>query len=575
VFERAAAKPVQIPSVTIDGWHVDYRIHSITKSGKEIRLEPKVMEVLSCLAERSGEVVTRQELEATVWAGRIVTEDALTSTVAKLRRVFGDDARKPRVIETIPKVGYRLSAAVTLSSPDSVSEQRRSPLNVLQQRYITQWVIVLAVVFVSAALLLWLLLTRDATRNPPDGAVSHPDENPAIVVLPFENLSADSEENYFAAGITADLITELSSFSGLFVIAPHTAFSYFENNKTERVIGSELGVRYVLIGTVRRSNDGLIITARLTDALNDRVLWAERYQRDLNDLFQIQSEVAGIILSALSVKLAPGEHNQLSKRYTTNSEAYDQLLRGRDYYARRSKWDNDTAKAHFEQAIRLDPGFARAFTSLALAHLRDSIDGWSDDPHYSLGRAEQLVEDALLLDESIPQVFFAQSQVALFRRNYEQAIDAAKKAIALEPNYADAYALLAWVLNYAGRVDQALEAMQTALRLNPQVPSVYLTVQGGIFYMLRRYDMAAQNFTQALELNPTTQRLRLWATAAYAKAGLIDEAEWEAEELYALNPELSLNDIIQSFPFRDPQHMDHLLVGLRRAGLYHNQGISD
>ncbi len=575
MLEKEAVGPAQLPGLTIDGWRVDHMTHSITKSDKVIRLEPKVMEVLACLAGRSGEVVTRQELEDTVWAGRIVTEDSLTSIIAKLRRVFGDDARNPRVIETIHKVGYRLSAAVILSAPDSVSDRSRSPLKLLQQRYIKQWTIVLAVVSIIAGLVVWSLLTPESARNPLTGAVSHPDENPAVVVLPFETLGADSGENYFAAGITTDLITELSRFSGLFVIAPYTAYSYFENNKTEHVIGSELGVRYVLAGTVRRSNDGLIITARLTDALDDRVLWAERYQRDLSDLFKIQSEVAGIILSALSVKLAPGEHSQLIKRYTTTSEAYDQLLRGRDYYARRSKWDNDIAKAHFEQAIRLDPRFARAYTSLALVHLRDAIDGWSDDPHYSLGRAEQLVENALLLDESIPQVYFAQSQVALFRRNYEQAIDVAKKAIALEPNYADAYALLAWVLNYAGRSDQAMKPMQTALRLNPQVPSVYLTVQGGIFYMLRRYDMAAQNFTQALVLNPTTQRLRLWATAAYAKAGLIDEAEWEAEELYALNPELTLNDIVQSFPFMDPQHMDHLLDGLRRAGLHHNQGISD
>ncbi len=178
-----------------------------------------------------------------------------------------------------------------------------------------------------------------------------------------------------------------------------------------------------------------------------------------------------------------------------------------------------------------------------------------------------MVAEALRIDESLPQVHFAKSQVALFRRDYTQAIGDAEKAVTLDPNYADGYGLLAWVLHYAGRPDQALEPMQIALRLNPHVPSVYLTVQGGIYYTLGQYDQALSNFKLALTLNPTTQRLRLWTAAAYAQAGFLDDAEWEMVELLALNPELSLGNVTRDFPFRDLHHMGQFLDGLLKAGL--------
>jgi TolB-like protein/DNA-binding winged helix-turn-helix (wHTH) protein len=553
---------------TIDGWFVDYTSNCITKSGSEVRLEPKVMDVLACLARRAGEVVTRQQFESEVWAGRIVSEDALTNAIRKLRRAFRDDPRQPKVIETIPKVGYRLTVPV---KPSELAPARARTAARTEEPHRLYWrVFIAALVFFSvlAGFLLWVfpLPPADAPKQPIGIGPPLPD-SPSLVVLPFENLGTTPEQDYFAAGITADLITALSKVSGLFVVAPHSAFSYRASPKLERIIGQELGVRHVLIGSVRKSDNRVRITVRLADSLGDHVLWAEHYDRDLSDIFRIQDEVTSRIVGALRIQLAHDERSQVGKRYTAAVEAYDLFLRGLDHYAHRSKEDNRIAKEYYEQAIRLDPSFARAYGSLALAHLRDTIDAWSEDPNHSLERAGQLVAEALRIDESIPQVHFAKSQVALFRRDYMQAIRDAEKAVALDPNYADAYGLLAWVLHYAGRPDQALEPMQNALRLNPHAPSVYLTVHGGIYFTLGRYDKALRNFRKALAINPTTQRLRLWIAATYAQAGFLDDAQWEATELLALNPELSLDNVTQDFPFKDQHHMDNFLNGLRKAGL--------
>jgi TolB-like protein/DNA-binding winged helix-turn-helix (wHTH) protein len=553
---------------TIAGWHLDYTLNRITRPGVEVRLEPKVMDVLACLARRSGEVVTRQQFEADVWAGRVVSEDALTNAIRKLRRAFRDDARQPRVIETISKVGYRLNVPVGQSA--LTPDEDRTDAGTKEPNRSRRGIFIAALVFFAflAGIVLWIF------KVPPAGVAEHsggtgpplPD-SPSLVVLPFENLGTAPEQDYFAAGITADLITALSKVSGLFVVAPHSAFIYQASRKPERLIGRELGVRHVLFGNVRKSGSRVRISARLADALGDRVLWAEHYDRELSDIFGIQDDVTARIVSALRIELAPEERSRVGKRYTEGIEAYDVFLRGLDHYARRSREDNHIAKEYFEQAIQLDPGFARAYGSLALAHLRDTIDAWSGDPDRSIERAEQLITEALRIDESIPQVHFAKSQVALFRRDYTQAIRDADRAVALDPNYADGYGLLAWVLHYAGRPDQALEPMQTALRLNPHAPSVYLLVQGGIYFTLGRYEEALHNFKRALTLNPASQRLRLWTAAAYAQAGLLDDAQWESVELLALNPELSLDNVTRDFPFRDPRHMDHFLDGLRKTGL--------
>ena len=246
---------------------------------------------------------------------------------------------------------------------------------------------------------------------------------------------------------------------------------------------------------------------------------------------------------------------------------YDELLQGNDHYGRRSFQDNELAKGHYRRAIELDPGFARAYAALALAYSRDAVDGWEPSARGAMERAAALVEQAAKLDPKVPQIYFVRSQITLYRRDYAEAVRQAEQAIALSPGYADAYALLAWVLHFAGRPAEGLDEMERAVRLNPTLPSIYRLVRGALHYSLGDYPSAIADLEPAIPMNPTYQMLRLWLAAAYAGSGRIEEAQWEAAELMALNPGFTLEYVKTVYPIRDPKYQERLIGDLRKAGI--------
>jgi adenylate cyclase len=243
------------------------------------------------------------------------------------------------------------------------------------------------------------------------------------------------------------------------------------------------------------------------------------------------------------------------------------LLRGLDHYGRRSFEDNELAKSYYEQAIALDPDYARAYAALALAHSRDAVDGWDEDAPASLAHAAALVERARDLDPNVPQIYFVRGQIDLHRRDFSGAVRQAEHAIALSPSYADAHALLAWVLHFAGRPAEGLKAMQSAVRLNPQVPSIYRLVRGALRYAVDDATGAIDDLERGVAMNPTHQMLRLWLAAAYANVGRIEDARWQTDELLALNPGFTLNHIRERYPIRDPDYLNRFVTDLRKAGL--------
>jgi tetratricopeptide (TPR) repeat protein len=248
-------------------------------------------------------------------------------------------------------------------------------------------------------------------------------------------------------------------------------------------------------------------------------------------------------------------------------EAYDEFLQGLDYYGRRSLGDTQLAIRHYERAIAIDPGFARAYAGLALVYSRDAVDGWNLTEQDALQRAAELTEKARRLDPSVPQIYFVEGQIELFRRNYEAAIRNAEQAIAIKPSYADAHALLAWILHFAGRTDEGLASMQRAARLNPRLPSVYRGVRGAIHYAEGEIDKALSDLEAAVHINPSYQMMRIWLAAAYAAAGRLDEAAWEGDEILALDPTFTLSHVAEAFPIRDPGYLQRFLHDLRLAGL--------
>jgi TolB-like protein/Flp pilus assembly protein TadD len=392
-------------------------------------------------------------------------------------------------------------------------------------------------------------------------------DKPSIAVLPFTNMSDDSEQEYFVDGMTDDLITDLSKLSGLFVIARNSSFTYKGQSVKIRQVAEELGVRYVLEGSVRRAGDQVRINAQLIDATTGGHLWAERYDRKLIDVFALQDEVVQKIVSALTGALTPSEQLTLTRKYTDSLIAYDHFLRGIDYFFRGTKEENLISRESFQQAVEVDPGFARAYGMLARTHVRDFFNGWSDSRERALATGYKLAKKAVSLDESLPQAHFAVAAAARYRKEFADALMAIETAIGLDPNYADGYALLAQILQFGGRPKEALESLDKAVRLNPRHGFLYLVIRGQTYFTLGQYDRAIEAFEQSVERNPSSQRARMWLATSYAQAGRIEDAEWEADELLTVAPDFSVTRIGAAVPYRNPTHLAQFLDGLKKAGL--------
>jgi TolB-like protein/DNA-binding winged helix-turn-helix (wHTH) protein/Flp pilus assembly protein TadD len=551
----------------VGGFLVDPSALRVHRDGDEARLEAKVMQVLVYLAQNAGRVVSRTELEQQVWPDRVVTEDSVTAAIAKLRRALADDAHAPRVIETIPKSGYRLIADVEHvrgNGGDDLASHASGPsLKRPGSRPGAVWTaVVLAAVLLAIGA--WKLLQPEGIPAPRTGPLS---ERPAVAVLPFANLGAAPEQDYFANGITADLITDLSQLQGLLVIAPGSVFAYKSGQAAAGQIARDMGLDYVVVGSVQRIGSRVRINVQLIEALGEHAVWGHRYTATMDDLFGLQDRISAAVIAALKVKLSPSERAMLVSRPTANVLAYDYYLRGMQDHGTRSLAQNRTARDHFRQAIELDPGFARAYAGLALTYCRDAIDGWTAHPRHALELAEELAGKAMAMEPSSPQVQFTSGQVDLFRRRHVDAIAAADRALEVAPNYADAYALEAWTLNYAGNSGAALSALGQATRLSPRPPASYLEILGEIQFTQGNYQSSASTFQRVLDVNPGYSRARMWNAAALASAGQIDRAEWEIGELLISSPHLTLGRLEFAFPCSDTGALDRLLHALRIAGL--------
>ena len=567
-MDKATDFPVDEPFL-VDAWRVDPAGGCLTRGEQTVKLEPKVMTVLQCLARVPGKVVSREELESVAWAGTVVGYDALASSIIKLRKAFDDDSRNPHVIETVPKKGYRLIAEVRPASPastvsptDSVQgPAQRSTLPLANPAARRSLLGLVAVGVLALGLVLgWYFQQSETEPSSAHGRLS-------IAVLPFKNLSDDPQQDYFSDGMTADLITDLSKLSGLSVIARNSVFAYKDAPEDLRAIGRELGVRYLVDGSVRKAEQQVRITASLIEVESGVHLWAERFDGTLRDVFALQDRVTEQIVASLQVRLTERERIQLAHAYTDNIEAYDHFLHGWQRFWEFSKDGNADGRDYFLKAVETDPNFARAYANLAITHVYDFLYGWSEHSEQSLQLANEYAAQAIALDPSLPQVHWAMGLTEIFNRQYQRAIQQAEKAIQLDPNFADAYGLLATTLNYAANPQKAREVMLKAMRLNPRHPFIYKVICGEIYFNLRDYATAIDYFSQALDRNPEAQEPRMWRAAAYAHVGRIDDAEWELEHIRNAGADLSLERIEQVIPFKDPTQREHLIDGLYKAGL--------
>jgi len=390
---------------------------------------------------------------------------------------------------------------------------------------------------------------------------------PSIAVMPFVNMSEDPKQEYFSDGITEEIITALCKTPKLFVIARHSTFAYKGKPVKVRQIAEELGVRYVIEGSVRKSEDRVRITAQLIDALKGHHLWAERYDRTLKDILAIQDEITKKIVTALQVKLTEGEQARVYGKGTENLEAYLKILEANWLLLQSTKEGIIKARQCAEEAISFDPNYATAYSTLGLYHIMEIWLGLSKSPKESVTRAIELVQKAIAMDSSLAQAHMRLGYIyAAMIRQHDKGIAEGEKALALAPNSADIVNVYAIILTYSGRWHEAISLYREAIRLNPKPPNNYYRHFAIVLREMGQYDEAIAQLMKAIEQEPNDFLTYLVLTKVYSYAGRQEEARAAAEEVLKLNPKFRIEQLPQG-THRDLTIVERENEALRKAGL--------
>ncbi len=472
---------------------------------------------------------------------------------------FMGEQRVKNIAEPVKAYRAQLKPDAVLPTPGVLPKIRRRRQRLIM---VSAAVVVLAI---GASVIAWL--TQSPSTSEPvlqDSAALPFPAKLSIAVLPFNNMSDDTEQEYFADGMTEDLITDLSKVSGLFVIARTSSFVYKGRVLDVREVARELVVRYVLEGSVRKAGDRVRINAQLIDATTGGHVWAERYDRQLIDIFDLQNEVIEHIVTALAVRLTPQESERVTHRSTNDVTAYDHFLRGMAL-ARTTNYEE--ARTAYQQAIDIDPAFARAYGALSVAYTFGIQYGWSTDPQSDKQQALALATKAIAIDDNVPQVHFALGLAYFINRDHGQAVNAARRAIELDPGYADAFGLLAWIHCHAGNPQEALRVLEKAKRLNPYPNAGTLGVLGLAHFLAGDLERAIEVYEAARDVNPELLGNQIYLTAVLSRSGRQDDAEWQATEVLTLNPDFSVERWTRTQPYKDPAERSRLREDLLRAGL--------
>jgi adenylate cyclase len=518
-----------------DDYALDTERRELRRGDSLVAVEPKVFDLLAQVIENRQRVVSRDDLIAHVWDGRIVSESALARCINGARSAIGDSGEEQRLIKTLPRKGIRFVGAV---------REERGPSSV-------------AAAGIGA-------------DKPPVG-LTLPDR-PSIAVLPFDNISGDEAQDYFSDGITEDIITELSRFSELLVIARNSSFQYKGKAVDVRQVGRELGVRYVMQGSIRRSGDRVRISVQLVDAATGAHRWAERFDRQFEDVFAIQDEVARTVAPILAAHVNKAEIERTLNKPPAAWQAYDHYLRAVHiqvpYYSSIKAADLYEVRGLLEQSLSLDPDYARACVRLAWTHFAAWVNPMDED-HLNpaaLERAYQLARKAVQLDPQLPDAHAFLGHVLGRRGEHDAAIAAFDRALVLNPNFTDWR--FAENLVYAGEPVQAITAIKRHMRLDPFYVPLAPVWLGVAHYMLKAYSQAVPPLQECVSRAPDLRTGHLWLAATYAQLGKLGEARGEAAEVLRIEPTWSnVGTGTRIYVFRRPEDVEHLLNGLRKAGL--------
>jgi adenylate cyclase len=457
--------------------------------------------------------------------------------VREIRKTLDDDAKTPQFIETVHRRGFRFIGKVVRRREE---ESQKAKVGKQKSK-------------------------REEFSSVPSSQFALPNK-PSLIVLPFINMSNDPEQEYFSDGITEDITTDLSRIGSLFVISRNSAFTYKGKTATAQDVSREMGVRYILEGSVRKAGGRIRITAQLIDATTDHHLWSQRYDRPLQDIFALQDEVVQKIVTTLKLQLTLQEQGYIVHKHTDNLEAYDAYLRGLEAYNRHTKEALTQARQLLEQAITLDPQYAAAYAQLSRTLTWEGMRPWGQYPQ-DLERALVLAQQAVALDDSLPGAHEALAFACTYKKQYAQAITAAKRAIALAPNNAEGYAELAHTLLFVGQPEEVINLVEKAMRLNPRHPFHYLSFLGMAHLLTRRYEEALAALQSATLRIPNHPPAHLHLLVTYSEIGRNLEARAELEEIRRINPNVSLGFYRRVMVFKDPVSLERYLSALRKAGL--------
>lgn len=393
-------------------------------------------------------------------------------------------------------------------------------------------------------------------------------DKPSIAVMPFVNISGDPQQEFFSDGLTEDLITALSKVPNLFVIARNSTFTYKGKPVKVQQVAEDLGVRYVLEGSIQKAGDRVRITVQLIDALKGHHIWSERYDREMKEFFSLQDRIALETLKAIDVKLLKGEGGRIHGKGTDNLEVYLKFLQARELCLQMNKEGIVQARQLTEEVIRMDPKYAIAHHTLAVVNAQEVWLGISKSPRESMMKAIELEQKAISLDDSCASAHAHLGMLYVNIREHEKAIAAGERAIEIAPNLADAYAYFVQVLNYSGRPEEAVPLIEKAFRLNPVGPSSYYYTHAAHSYSLTgRYEDGIRMAKEMLARWPNIVFGYIQLALYYTALGRDEEARAAAQELLRINPKFSAQQYTKMLPYKDPALNARVLERLRKAGV--------
>ncbi len=515
---------------------LDPERRELRRGPEAIAVEPQVFDLLLYLVRNRERVVSKDDLIGAVWGGRVVSDSTLTSRINAARKAVGDSGEEQKLIRTVARKGLRFVGAVQIQADGAVPAHAGRPRS-------------------------------DETHEASRPALPLPDR-PAIAVLPFSNMTGDPTQDYFSDGISEDLITALSKLRWFFVIARNSSFIYKDKAVHMKQIAAELGVGYVVEGSVRKSAERVRITAQLNDVATGSHVWAERYDRDLADVFAVQDEITEAIVAAIVPQIYAAENFRARRKPPDSMDAWDLVMRAMSHYWRVTRQDNVVAQALLEKATAIDPSYGQALGVLAASQTFSAHMGWADMAT-AAPIAERAAHAAILADGEDPWAHFALGCVHLFARRFDDSLAEFELALRLNPNFSLAQGYYGLTLAYCRRWQEAHLAAQRAIRLSPRDPhsAVYHGIASYAQFVGHNYEEAMRLAREGIRQRADFVGAHRVLTAAAGMAGQLEIAKAALQELRRAQPNVSLAWIAKEMPIREESERAHYLEGFRRAGL--------